>query len=219
MEIGADDGSIVGQYTSSFAFKGLIDEVGVYHRALSEAELSKLASADGRAAIDKTALVLRYSFDKGNAADESGNNNKGKAEGTVAAKGKFGQAMKFTGKAGSSVKGFAVRHSWTTDLPLFARAMLLAEGTLFIAGPPDVIDEPQAFSQIDTPQVRQQLIEQAASLDGKKGAFLWAVSASDGEKLAEYKLDGLPIFDGMAAADGRLYISLSDGRLVCMAEK
>ena len=219
MEIGADDGSIVGQYTSSFAFNGLIDEIGVYHRALSAAELSKLASADRRAAIDKTALVLRYSFDKGNAADESGNNNKGKAEGTVAAKGKFGQAMKFTGKAGSSVKGFAVRHSWTTDLPLFARAMLLAEGTLFIAGPPDVIDEPQAFSQIDTPQVRQQLIEQAASLDGKKGAFLWAVSASDGEKLAEYKLDGLPIFDGMAAADGRLYISLSDGRLVCMAEK
>ena len=32
----------------------------------------------------------------------------------------------------------------------------------------------------------------------------------------QYELDASPVFDGMAAADGRLYISLENGRLLCM---
>ena len=46
-----------------------------------------------------------------------------------------------------------------------------------------------------------------------------AVSASDGTELAQYRLDCSPVFDGMVAAGGRLYVSLQDGRLVCMAEQ
>ena len=49
--------------------------------------------------------------------------------------------------------------------------------------------------------------------------MLRAVSAADGKKLAEVKLDSPPVFDGMAAAGGRLYISLEDGRIVCMEGK
>jgi len=41
------------------------------------------------------------------------------------------------------------------------------------------------------------------------------MSAEDGEKLAEYRLDSPPMFDGMAAANGRLYISAVDGTIVC----
>jgi outer membrane protein assembly factor BamB len=52
----------------------------------------------------------------------------------------------------------------------------------------------------------------------KKGGALWAVLSSDGKKLAEYKLEAPPIFDGMAAADGRLYIALQNGQLVCMGK-
>jgi len=55
-----------------------------------------------------------------------------------------------------------------------------------------------------------------SAMDGKKGGILWAVSAADGEKLAEYPLDAPPIFDGMAAANGRLYISTTDGNVVCL---
>jgi len=36
------------------------------------------------------------------------------------------------------------------------------------------------------------------------------------ETLAEYKLDSPPVFDGMTAANERLYISTRDGRLLCM---
>lgn len=52
-------------------------------------------------------------------------------------------------------------------------------------------------------------------LESRQGAVLYAVSASDGEKLAEYKLDSLPVWDGMAAANGRLYLAMKDGKVLC----
>ncbi len=229
MEIGTDEDSKVGDYDDPFAFKGLIDEVRVYHRALSGAEIKKRASATLRSSslrstrarkqgtMEKAGLVLWYSFDKGDAGDASGHKNKGKVEGAVPVKGKVGRAMRFTGKAGP-VPQFLVRHYWTKDVPLFVRAMVLAGGTLFVAGPPDVIDEQQVFRQIDDPKVRQSLADQDAALDGKKGALLLAVSAADGKKLAQYNIDSPPVFDGMAGAAGRLYMATVNGELLCFCE-
>lgn len=91
-------------------------------------------------------------------------------------------------------------HHWA---PVRIRAMVLANKTLFVAGPPDVIDP-------DDPM---------AAFEGGKGGLLWAISAADGKKLAEYKLESPPIFDGMVAANGRLYISTRDGRLLCMGKR
>jgi hypothetical protein len=34
--------------------------------------------------------------------------------------------------------------------------------------------------------------------------------------LAEYKMEGMPRYDGMAAAEGRLFVATKDGRVVCM---
>ncbi|MFH1718953.1 MAG: PQQ-binding-like beta-propeller repeat protein, partial [Planctomycetota bacterium] len=206
MEIGADEGSTVGDYTGSFGFKGLIDEIRVYGRALSEAEIKSHASSQSRPAASERGLVLYYSFDDGNAADASGNKNDGKAEGVSAVTGKFAQAMKFTGSAGS-VPGFDVKHEWTKDVPLFVRAMVLTDRTFFVAGPPDLVDEEQAFKRIDDPQVARSLADQEAAFEGKKGALLLAVSTSDGRDLAQYDIDYSPVFDGMAAAAGRLYMA------------
>ena len=102
------------------------------------------------------------------------------------------------------------------DPPLHVRAMVLAKKTLFIAGPPDVVDEQKAFYQPDDAAIRAGLAQQRAALDGRQGALLWAVSAADGTRLAEYKLDCLPRWDGMAAANGRLYLSTTDGKVICM---
>ncbi len=92
---------------------------------------------------------------------------------------------------------------WSVFVPIRVRAMVLARERLFLAGPPDIVpaDDP------------------LAAIKGRRGAMLWAVSAADGKKLAELKLDAPPVFDGMAAAGGRLYISLENGRLVCMEGK
>jgi len=213
MQVGADENSTVGDYNAPFAFTGLVDEVRIHHRALSAAEIEKRA---GGTDADKAKLVLAYSFDDGHAVDASGNKNHGRVVGAASVKGKVGQAMKFTGGTGRGSK-FLVEHHWTQDVPLFARAMVLADGKLFVAGPEDLLDEEQAFKQIDDPNVRPKLDEQTTSLEGKKGAMLWAVSTTNGEKLSEHRLDSPPIFDGMAAAGGKLYMATQDGHVICLA--
>ncbi len=215
MEIGADDGSHVAAYKGQSGFTGLIDEVRLYHRALSNAEIEMHAAHPDHADTDSAGLVLAYSFDKAGATDASGNENHGKVDGAVPAEGKIGQALKFTGGP-KRTPGFMVAYHWTKDLPLFARAMVLADGTLFIAGPPDLIDEDQVFQQIDDPKMKSRIAQQAAAFEGKQGALLWAVSASSGEKLAEYHLDAPPVFDGLAAAAGRLHLTTTDGKVLCL---
>jgi hypothetical protein len=61
--------------------------------------------------------------------------------------------------------------------------------------------------------------EPLAALDGRVGGVLWAVSAHDGKKLAESRLDAPPVFDGLIAAGGRLYLSLTDSRVICLGAK
>jgi outer membrane protein assembly factor BamB len=219
MEIADDEGSKVGDYGDPFGFKGLIDELRLYHRALSEAEIKRHASARGQAGIDKSGLVLCYSFDNGNASDMSGNNNNGKVEGAVSTQGKFGRALRFTGRASASASGFLVRHDWTQDVPIFARAMVLAGGTLFVAGPPDLLDEQQAFRRINEPEIMQNLEDQSSSYKGEKGAILMVVSAANGKILTRFDLDNPPVFDGLIAADNRLFMTTTNGQVLCMAGK
>ncbi|MEA3225238.1 MAG: hypothetical protein U9Q07_04745 [Planctomycetota bacterium] len=45
------------------------------------------------------------------------------------------------------------------------------------------------------------------------------MSASNGEKLSEQSLDSPPVWDGMAAANGRLYVSLENGSLLSLKSK
>jgi hypothetical protein len=109
---------------------------------------------------------------------------------------------------------------WSRDKPkLIGRAMVLAGNTLFVAGPPDLLDEEAAVKRRWDDDVQKQLVEQDAALLGKKGALLWVVSGADGKKLAEYKLESPPVWDGMAAANGMLFLSLTNGKLECWAEK
>ncbi len=90
---------------------------------------------------------------------------------------------------------------WTKSLKIHIRAMILADKVLFVAGPRmDTSDRQKGFNK-------------------SSGAVLMAISASDGSELARYQLDSTPVFDGMAAAYGRLYISMEDGNLLCMSEK
>ncbi len=95
--------------------------------------------------------------------------------------------------------------------------MALADKTLFVAGPPDIVDEEDAFFALEDAAVLEKLAEQSALLAGKEGALLWAVSAADGQKLAVYKLDSLPVWDGMIAAGGKLYLTTMNGEAICFS--
>jgi outer membrane protein assembly factor BamB len=101
---------------------------------------------------------------------------------------------------------FAVNRSdgtgqWEKRVDIQVRAMILADNILFVAGP--------SAEAVTGPLVP----------DEKQGNLLMAFSASDGRELARYQLDSCPVFDGVAAAYGRLYVSMKDGSLLCMAEK
>jgi hypothetical protein len=102
-------------------------------------------------------------------------------------------------------------------VPLLVRAMVKTGDTLFIAGPPDLIDEDETFQKImqRDDQVQELLVRQNDALDGKLGGRLLAISATDGKTLSEIPLDSLPTWDSLAAAGGRLYLSTIDGHVVC----
>jgi len=93
-------------------------------------------------------------------------------------------------------------HKWTLKLPFQARAMVLAGRQLFVAGWPDVIDPKDPF----------------AAIEGRKGGLLWTFAASDGKKIAEQKLQAPPVFDGLIAAGGRLYMTTLDGKVICLGK-
>jgi hypothetical protein len=107
-------------------------------------------------------------------------------------------------------------YQWSDALAAQVTAMALADKTLFVAGPPDYVDEEQAAKAIGDPEIKKKLAEQKAALEGKRGAVLAAVSVADGKKLAAYRLDSAPVFDGLAAAYGQLYLSTMDGKILCL---
>ena len=110
----------------------------------------------------------------------------------------------------------AIDFNWRKENPpIQTRAMALAGKTLFIAGPLDVVDEEEIFAKPFDKQIAAQAASQVALLQGKGGALLVSVSTADGKKLGELKLDAAPIFDGLAAADGKLFVVTMDGSVVC----
>ena len=112
----------------------------------------------------------------------------------------------------------AVNFPWTVDQPaIIARAMALSDDTVFVAGPPNLIDERRAYRFPDDPEVVATLQQQEQAMAGKLGGSLWAVSKSDGQVTARYAIDTIPVFDGMAVAGGRIYVSTVDGSVRCLA--
>ena len=106
----------------------------------------------------------------------------------------------------------AVNFQWRLDQPaVVIRAMTVAGETLFIAGPPDVLDERHAFHSPDDPEVQAKLRRQTEALEGRRGGQLWALDKADAKLLARYAMDTIPVFDGMAAAGDSLYITTVDG--------
>ena len=79
-----------------------------------------------------------------------------------------------------------------------------------------ILDEEKVFRNLTDPKMQNQIAEQQAALDGKRGALLWTVSTEDGAKLGAFDLASPPVFDGMAAARGKLYVSTMDGKVRCL---
>jgi outer membrane protein assembly factor BamB len=93
-------------------------------------------------------------------------------------------------------------NKWSFLANLQVRAMLLAgnDEVLFVAGAKgDWITSPDAY-------------------EGKLGSVLRAISARDGSQIGEFELSSSPVFDGMSAAYGKIYVALEDSSIQCWAE-
>ena len=58
----------------------------------------------------------------------------------------------------------------------------------------------------------------ADAFEGRQGVRLVAVNAADGKTISTVSLKDMPVFDGMAAAAGRLFISTQDNTIVCRGQ-
>jgi len=92
---------------------------------------------------------------------------------------------------------------WMHWLDVRILAMVKAGDILFVAGPPDVLDPNDPY----------------AAFEARRGARLVVVSAENGNKLSETKLEYPPVFDGLIAASGRLFASLEDGSIISLTAK
>ncbi len=107
-----------------------------------------------------------------------------------------------------------LKFDWSKQLPLLVKSLVVTGETVFVAGPPDVVETEEKTGdgalELNNPQ------EVLDAWNGKKGGMLWAVSRQDGSKLADVALESPPVFDGMAAASGSLFLSTVDGHVVCL---
>jgi len=97
---------------------------------------------------------------------------------------------------------------WTRRISVLGQAMLLTPKALFVAGPQDPARNVPHDPWETDPIVR--------AIESTSGGKLMAVSPQDGKTIAECELSSPPVFDGMIAADGRIYLSTKAGEVICL---
>ena len=187
-----------------------------------------ISSPLGNMLHPRTSYML-YAADKDPAMVEPQPKPQPKAKPNVRPKGKRKARPAAADKANAARRGRPARgrgatfkEHWKAETPgMLVNAMVLGTDRLFIAGPPDVADETKmlGFMPGANDEINRQLNAQADAWHGRSGGLLRAVSLDDGKKLLECKLDSIPVFDGMSAAEGKLFVSLKNGHVTCFGGK
>ena len=220
-DVAVDSGSAVGLYQSPAGFTGVIDEVRLYFLAATDEQITRRYENGAEISSD---AVIAVSFDDGSARDHSLNRNNGTVESAKLVQGKFGKALQFSnrkktpkGKKPQQAQSF-VETKWAEDVPIYVRGMVLAGRRLYIIGPPDTINEEETFEKLTNsdPQVQQELDAQDAALNGADGSRLLVINTSTGETEQDLAMEPLPTWDGLAAANGNLFLTTLDGKVICL---
>lgn len=111
------------------------------------------------------------------------------------------------------------QQKWARAVPILVRAMVKTDDQLHLFGPEELVNQEAAQKSITMQQTQKVLARQAAAMRGEHGGTLLRVNAADGTIQSGYRLATTPVFDGMASADGRLYIALSDGTVNCLGSE
>ena len=126
-------------------------------------------------------------------------------------------AWKSRGELMTDEEATAMIYSWIKSEPDYQfRAMVLTKNALYVAGLPDTVDEIEVWRNPYDNELQRKLTEQVAAWRGERGGELWVVSKANGSKIAGLALETPPVFDGMIAFKDRIYISLMNGKVICL---
>jgi hypothetical protein len=120
---------------------------------------------------------------------------------------------------------------WSEDIPILVKGMTVAGGKLVVAGPAFEL-HPSSFlvdpatnrirldSAPDDASASDAAIEKAhKGLTGARSARLLVLTKTTGTEEANIPLASSPVFDGVIAALGRLYVCREDGVVSCFGAK
>lgn len=112
------------------------------------------------------------------------------------------------------------KSDWEIDAPLYTRALVKTEDVLVAAGPLNPLDEgkPRVVYSQAKQEKREEALVALEHWHGKHGAKLLLLDPETGSLFRELHIDSLPVWDGLAAADGALYLACEDGSLICYGE-
>lgn len=103
----------------------------------------------------------------------------------------------------TSLLSTAIKYDWSQNDPaLYVNSMILTDKLLYAAGPPAIRNE--------------TTVEALEKWQGKRGGKLWCLATRDGKKVSESPLPFPTVYEGMAAAYGKLYLALKDGSVLCL---
>ena len=102
---------------------------------------------------------------------------------------------KESGKKGKKGRG----DLWSSTIPIEAKSLLVGSDRLYLAGVRDKVDEEDPW----------------AHFDGRRGGLILVCSKSDGRIIRQMEVESPAVFDGLASARGRLFVSCKDGSVLC----
>jgi hypothetical protein len=111
---------------------------------------------------------------------------------------------------------FENKEIWGARVPLLIRAMMLSKDKIYALGPEELLNQKKSFNILDRPDIKELAQKQDEAFHGKAGSTLLVVDRETGKMTEGYKLHTTPVFDGMVSAYNSLYISLTDGSVVCL---
>jgi hypothetical protein len=88
---------------------------------------------------------------------------------------------------------------WTSTIPIEAKSLLVGSDRLYLAGVRDKVDEEDRW----------------AHFDGRRGGLILVCSKADGRIIGQMEVESPPVFDGLASAGGKLFVSCKDGSVLC----
>ena len=89
---------------------------------------------------------------------------------------------------------------WSQRVPIRVTAMAAIPRRLLICGPPNIVDPNDPLG----------------AFEARKGERLRQLSSTDGATIEKHDLPSPPMFNGLAVARGRVFISLKNGTLACL---